>query len=376
MKEDDDIRRLRKSRGMIESFEHRIKSYLTTDVSFTSAVLPNTAATVLMVSPTRIGDRNSRCRSLVNPIGESRRLSEQEFNLKRRINQSKKQVTFSPASLRPSIRSDEAVRQIATCNRRSDYRDASHMESKAGKGRYSLVSNLIAKESMAYESRMDHYSQVIQNQEDEIKLLYRELDMVKQASQYVDEYSLPPEIEHKYNMIKYRGKIPSREGKNEKGKNILVEENSPKKSKKSSKAGLDVLGQYMNDPASSVSGSLAPTINPLAAMIGSGLFNAAGLKSSNRTIQKRDPSKASKIGSSSRSKKPKPKAADKSMNLAIPGAHRSDISRVDSDPFTKKSVQILNRAKSRETIEDSHKSTGRVDKAVLNPILNLINSFR
>lgn len=375
MEVDDDIRRLRKSRGMIESFEHRIKSYLTTDVSFTSAMLPNAGASVLIGSPIRIGDRNSRCRSLVNPIGESRRLSEQEFNLKRRINP-KKQVTFLPASIRPSIRSDKAVRQIATCNRRSDYRDASHMESKAGKGRYSLVSNLIAKESLAYESRMDHYSQVIQNQEDEIKLLYRELDMVKQSSQYVDEYSLPPGIEHKYNMIKYRGKIPSREGKNEKGKNILVEENSPKKSKKSSKAGLDVLGQYINDPASSVSGSLAPTINPVASMIGSGLFNAAGLKSSNRTIQKRDPSKASKIGSSSRSKKPKPKPADKSMNLAIPGAHRSDISLVDSDPLTKKSVQILNRAKSRETIEDSHKSIGRVDKAILNPILNLINSFR
>lgn len=375
-KEDDDLRRLRNSRGMLESFEQKIRSYLTTDISLSNSLHPAGVNSVLLGSPTGEDVRYSRSKSLFNPIRESRKLSEQESKLKRRLDQTRRRAEASPGSKKPSLRDIDAPKQIAVCNRRSDYRDPGHAGVKAGKGRYALVSNLIGKETVLYENRLDYYNQKIKSQEEEIALLYRELELAKEGSQYVDQYSLPPSLEHKYNMIKYRGKLPGKEKKKTKEENMLVEENSPVKSKKSQQKIINTNTKSENRPISSYSGSVAATANPVASLVGSGVFNFAGQNPSNRTIAKKEPKLGPKKSSSSRTKKSKGKQGESSWNQAIPGAHRTDLSKVDSDPFTKGSVQILNRAKSKETAEGSHKSAGRVDGAVLNPILNLINSFR
>ena len=369
---EEDMDRLKRSRGMLEGMESKIKTYLSIDLSG-STMLPPVAAQSGLIAKSDIHESPfARSKSFINPITETRKLGEKEYNLKRKLDSFQRQSTTSNCPKPPSVRDFDAPSKIMQLNRRSDYQLTPQNSSRKSNRKYTFLSKLIATETVTFENRIEFFKQMLKSQEQEIRKLTEELEQTKKTSALNDDYALPPSLEGKYMLIKFRGKPPKTVKEGKPKKPVLIEENSEKNVNRSVHFADPQKGTPPNASKSIRDILLGKTSQPSSKL---NLSTHKKPKSSNRRGSSKDKnSKSTKKKSKSKSRQSSAAKNDKSNSKHGKGLPPLNIPTVENDPLVKDAASVISKAKMHS--QSSHRSNSKGASKLLNPILNLIDSFR
>lgn len=367
-----DMARLNQSREMLDGLENRIKSYLSVDTS-SSTMLPPGAMQSLMFASHDVNDYQfTRNKSNLNPITHSRKLSEKEYKLKRRVDSFAKQSNGSGIPRPPSVRDFDAPSRIMEMNRRSDYKENSQTSFKPNSKKYAFISKLLTAETVAYENRIEFFRQLLKKQESEISKLKEELEQAKKTSMLEDQYALPPSLESKYLLIKYRGNVPKLKFDEKDSRPSLSDQNSQKITNKSVQF-EDLAKKSWKKAPKSLKSCMLPTA-PVHSELSTRSKNKRVKSRPKRTLSSGIGIKLKSNASYTAPKQSSRGNSGKQAKRTEVNAHQLDFVGLEKDRLVKDSMSVLSRA--RTQIQNSQRSRPKEDDPILNPILNLINSFR
>ena len=191
----DDLKILEHSKSMLEGFQKKLKSHLDNDQSASnfSQYFTDTDA----YSTNKIQTKPK------NVFKETRSLSEQ---MRRRFLTRQKDASLRPQSI--ATNEEDIIKKIVDTNRvyipSASIQDLGYSQVVKKSLPYS-VSKQIAQEKIMYEKRIEEYRDIMRKQEEEIKTLQKELEIAMRNSSIKDEYSLPDSLEEKLKSIRRKG---------------------------------------------------------------------------------------------------------------------------------------------------------------------------
>lgn len=366
---DEDLRLLEQSKNMLEGFHKKIRSHFDLDRSASnfSNYFTDTDGAYSAKPPTAATGPNL--------FREARSMSD---HMRRRFIAKQREERSRPPEQKPQT---DIVQRIVESNRASVHAEPDE-QSLPPPRRVPLysVSKQISLEHIAYERRIDEYQEIIANQQKEIEDLRASLAAAMQDSQLQNDYSLPPSLENKLVAIRSRGLLtgqfaasdtgrkPQRlakaqTGQGEPGRQTVLR-------KKKSSGSLNSAAKSLKQAGLDTPSILRPASRSKAYASGSkvlkGVFPEEPLtrqasKSKPRTATAGKQAANRSALSKSRREKLSP-AQTRATSKTKPGSKKNSRSR-------SKTSKGFTQATSSE-----HKSKP-AGNPLLNPILNLINSF-
>ena len=363
------MRVLEKSKHMLEGFQKKIRSHFEHDQSASnfSQYFTDTDGAFSVKPQTAPGQ---------NLFREARSMSD---HMRRRLVAKQREEQARPPAPKAE---DQIVQRIVESNRASVRQDSNGRQPGFPQARPPLfsVTKQISSEHIAFERRIDEYQELIARQQREIEELRKTLAAAMQESQLASDFALPPTLEAKLQAIRSRGAPAGTAGLSSGRKNQQPKKQAPEREASRESA----LRKKRPPPPDSIRPGLkrlarAPIarLQPqqrekskantsAATQTQKGVFHEQPLSRQASRNRPRTKSKEPRAGSRSTVSKPR-------QEKPSPGHSRATSKK---KPVSKKSSRSHSKTSKTYTQATTTIPKSKADtNPLLNPILNLINSF-